>query len=165
MILAIDVDYDNDTNEAWVSGVMFDDIAASTGTVYHSYLEKVVEYIPGEFVKREMPCIQKIIAEHSLKPSIIIVDGYCHFDGQPRLGEHLHNAYPEIAVIGVAKNPLKNKDEGYNVYRGDSARPLYVTASGMDSEEAKGLISNMHGKYRHPTILKLVDQMCRTRQA
>jgi deoxyribonuclease V len=36
---------------------------------------------------------------------------------------------------------------------------LYVTAMGISSEEAKSLIETMHGQYRIPTMLKLVDQL------
>ena len=48
-----------------------------------------------------------------------------------------------------------------SIYRGDSAKPLFVTAVGMTLEEAKAHIASMHGEHRIPTLLRRVDQLCR----
>ena len=68
----------------------------------------------------------------------------------------------DIPVIGVAKNSFATIDKlRREVYRGESSKPLYVTALGIDLDKASQFIADMHGAFRMPTILKLVDQHCR----
>jgi len=43
------------------------------------------------------------------------------------------------------------------VVRGVSRRPLFVTTAGINAEEAAKGVQAMHGPYRIPTLLKLVD--------
>ncbi len=38
---------------------------------------------------------------------------------------------------------------------------LYITSIGIAQVKAKEHIQQMHGKYRFPTLLKLVDSSCR----
>ena len=46
--------------------------------------------------------------------------------------------------------------------RGGGARALWVTAIGLDADEAAERVRRMHGTYRLPTLLKHVDQLCRS---
>lgn len=90
MILAVDVNYDQ--KRARAAGVLFSNwTAAQPYSKFISILDEVKEYIPGEFYKRELPCILKLINEHKLRPQIIIVDGYVYLDGntKPGLGKYL----------------------------------------------------------------------------
>jgi deoxyribonuclease V len=64
-------------------------------------------------------------------------------------------------VIGVAKTAFKASKSESEVFRGESEKPLYVTAIGIKDQVAKSHISSMHGKYRIPTLLKLADSECR----
>jgi deoxyribonuclease V len=48
------------------------------------------------------------------------------------------------------------------VRRGDSQKPLYVTAAGVSAEDAASRISEMHGPFRIPTLLKQVDTLARS---
>ena len=47
------------------------------------------------------------------------------------------------------------------VLRGDSSRPLFVTAAGMNPHGAAELVRGMHGPHRVPTLLKRADQLAR----
>ena len=47
------------------------------------------------------------------------------------------------------------------VLRGESLKPLFVTAVDMELEEARNAVLSMHGKYRIPTFLKEVDGLRR----
>jgi deoxyribonuclease V len=93
---------------------------------------------------------------------VILIDGYVWLesDKSPGLGAAL---YAELnrstPVIGVAKSRYKNSDVAYEVMRGSSARPLYITAVGIDQRVAAAKIVKMHGKHRLPTLLKKVDQL------
>lgn len=163
MILAVDVRYWEKC--AAVAGVGFaewrDDYPE---TELVTFIEVPAAYQPGQFYKRELPCILKLIQEHDLHPECIVVDGFVYLDGssKPGLGSHLYHALDgEVPVIGVAKSPFKGIAPEYQVYRGTSKKPLYVTALGIDSDKAKELIRKMHGKHRLPTLLKRVDQLCR----
>ena len=68
------------------------------------------------------------------------------------------------AVIGVAKAAFE-RGNAMPVLRGDSGRPLFVTAAGMNGHEAAELIRGMHGPHRVPTLLKRADQLARRRAA
>ena len=163
--LAVDVDYRDGT--ACAAGVLFDNWADSEprGTV-HSMVDIESDYRPGEFYLRELPCILALIEEHGLAPEVIVVDGYVYLDGpsKPGLGRRLFDALGSKAnVVGVAKNKFRGIADDYAVLRGQSKHPLFVTAEGIDIEAAKKAVRSMHGENRIPTLLKLVDQECRTR--
>ena len=163
MILAVDVGY-----REWgasVAGIAFEKWQdTKESRIFRSKYQPTAEYLPGEFFRRELPCILKLIEEHNLHPDIIIVDGFAYLDGKskPGLGKHLYDALDKDAVvIGVAKKPFQGIDHKCEVYRGKSMTPLYVTSVGMELDEAKQYIQSMYGKYRIPALLKKVDQISR----
>jgi deoxyribonuclease V len=63
-------------------------------------------------------------------------------------------------VVGVAKRPFRGAP-ALEVLRGASARPLYVTAIGIDAAHAADGVRRMHGAHRIPTLLTRVDRLCR----
>jgi deoxyribonuclease V len=163
MILAVDVRYSE--KHAAVAGVVFvgwrDEYPEME---FVSFTEVPAAYEPGQFYKRELPCILKLIQENKLHPECIIVDGFVYLDGFSKagLGKHLYDALGgKVPVIGVAKNHFRGIGSEYEIHRGTSNKPLYVTAAGIDLNKAKEYIRSMHGKYRQPTLLKRVDQVCR----
>lgn len=83
-------------------------------------------------------------------------------DKSPGLGAvlfaQLNHSTP---VIGIAKRRYKKSQVAYKIIRGNSTKPLYITAIGFDQRVAAGKIAKMHGKYRVPTLLKKVDQLSR----
>jgi deoxyribonuclease V len=163
MFLAIDVHYSH--NQANAAGITFNSWQAEKPIDYFtSTITHIAEYEPGSFYKRELPCILRLIEEHTLHPESIVIDGFVFLDGhsKPGLGKYLYDTLEQkTSVIGVAKNPFRDIDEKYKVYRGNSQHPLYVTAVGIDLSLAKEHISSMHGQYRLPTLLKKVDQLSR----
>lgn len=163
MILAVDVDYDD--SSASVAGVMFENWDDEVPEdIYISRVVGVADYVPGSFYKRELPCILALLTEHKLTPEVIVIDGFVYLNGvdEPGLGKHLYDALDgKIAVIGVAKRAFKGIDEKFATYRGGSKNPLYVTAEGVGVRDARRAVETMHGKYRNPTLLKKVDQVCR----
>ncbi|MEZ4826049.1 MAG: endonuclease V [Bacteroidia bacterium] len=125
---------------------------------------EVQEYIPGKFYLRELPPLLAVL--HSVREPLdfIIIDGYCYLsdDHTPGLGHFLYEKLiPPVPVIGVAKNKFGGMNTATEVLRGQSQKPLYITAIGMDVAPAAALIRNMHGVFRIPTLLKLVDQIAR----
>jgi deoxyribonuclease V len=163
MILAVDVHYSATT--AFVAGVSFATWESeSADHEYTSLVKGVADYEPGKFYKRELPCILQLLREHSLEPECIVIDGYVFLDGAsiPGLGKHLYDALnASTPVVGVAKQSFRGIPERYQVLRGNSMRPLYVTAVGMPLAEAKLHVQAMHGDHRIPELLKRVDQLCR----
>lgn len=160
--LAIDVDYTE--NIAFVAGVLF----SSNDDEYHSFKSQVspiADYVSGQFYNRELPCILKLLEEHSLKPDCIIVDGFVYLDEhKPGLGKYLYDALSEkVKVIGVAKNPRGEIPDEFKVYRGESKKPLYVTCEGLDLADACRVIERLQGDFRIPTMLKMADSLCRER--
>ena len=164
MILAVDVHYKG--QKAVVAGVLFekwdDDHPCE---IFMSAASDVEKYVPGEFYKRELPCILKLLEDHNIHPDCIVIDGFVHLDGVGKagLGKHLYDALEGgVSVIGVAKKPFKDISDSFAVDRGRSDKPLYVTSEGIEIETAKKLVATMSGRFRVPTLLKMVDQACRT---
>ncbi len=163
MILAVDVDYRETV--ASVSGICFNDWSDADATqICHSVVSGVEAYEPGRFYRREMPCILQLLREHNLTPDIIVIDGYVSLGDASAagLGMHLFNALDrKIPVIGVAKKPFRGTSADTGILRGNSAKPLYVTAVGISPDQAKRNVLAMHGPHRLPTLLKAVDRACR----
>lgn len=130
--------------------------------------EDVEEYIPGQFYKRELPCILSLLEKIKTQIkeiSCIIIDGFVYLDDEmkPGLGKHLFDALNnEIPVIGVAKTNFATVEK-YKLLlkRGNSDTPLYISSVGIDMETAYDLIQKMHGGFRIPTLLKKVDNLTR----
>ena len=129
---------------------------------YNEILEGVEEYQPGQFYKRELPCIMSLLRQIDIATlGCIVIDGYTVLDdhGKNGLGGHLFCALDKkIPIIGVAKSNFFALNNGkIELFRGKSQRPLYITAIGLDVEDAAQKIFEMHGEFRIPTLLKLVD--------
>ncbi|MFZ5637675.1 MAG: endonuclease V [Pseudomonadota bacterium] len=163
MILAVDVHYPE--RGAIAAALAFDDWTSPTPTAtYVSRFADVEAYAPGAFYRRELPCILGLLQEYGLSPDCIVIDGHAFLDDEGRagLGKHLFDALQgRIPVIGVAKSAFAGTSADAAVLRGNSARPLYVTAVGLPQEEAKAHVRAMHGAHRIPTLLKRVDRQCR----
>lgn len=163
MILAIDVHYS--VNGSTAAGVGFANWESSTPLqTYVSSLSSVVEYIPGQFYQRELPCILNLLREHALNPRLILVDGYVFLDGKsrPGLGKYLFDALGEqVPIVGIAKTAFSGIDQEFQVVRGNSIRPLFVTCVGVELAFAKTCVQKMQGSYRIPSMLKAADQLCR----
>jgi deoxyribonuclease V len=120
------------------------------------------EYVPGEFYKRELPLLLAVINDLSLRPSMLVIDGYVWLGptSEPGLGAHLfaalHSATP---IVGIAKSRYRDDTWSERVYRGESRRPLYVTAAGCETAKAAALVSGMHGEHRIPTLLQKADRL------
>ena len=163
MKLAVDVYYDKD--RALVAGMVFDDRADGSQRSSHaSFVDHVSEYIPGQFYRRELPCILRLLDEHALAPEYILIDGYVYLDGhsRPGLGKYLYDVLQhKVKIIGIARNPSMSITREYEVYRGRSRRPLYVTCAGEQLSVCKRRVETMSGAHRHPALLKQVDQLSR----
>lgn len=159
MIAAFDVKYFDD-GSALSAAVVFNGFEDTEPlSHYTKRIEKVEEYVPGAFYKRELPCIISLLGDIREKIDVIIVDGYVTLGNEPGLGAHLKEAIDDkIAVIGAAKSYFEGSN-AIKVYRGKSKNPLYVSSAGIGSEEAARLISGMHGENRIPTLLKAADRL------
>lgn len=160
MIFAVDVSYQD--NSAFVAGILFRTWESSSIDVVHAQkIDFVAEYEPGSFYKRELPCILAILNVIDGEIDTIVIDGYVTLGAEKEygLGMHLWDALGHrIPIIGVAKNYFKGTPHSCEILRGESSKPLFITSVGIDLEEAKMNILNMHGKHRIPDLLKIVDQ-------
>ncbi len=163
-VVCVDVDY-RDT-AAVAAGVWFRSWEASEPEVeVVTALDEVAPYQPGEFYRRELPCVLAVL-ERGPAVEVVVVDGYVWLGpGRAGLGAHLYQVLSErTVVIGVAKSRFAGATDAVPVCRGDSRSPLYVTAAGVSAEEAAGWVARMHGPFRIPTMLKRVDQLARGRK-
>lgn len=163
-ILATDTHYFED--KAQCVAVVFDWSDTLPKTVYKTTIEHIAPYEPGQFYKRELPCIMAVLEQVDLSCiEAIIVDGhvYTSDDGKPGLGAHLFRAINDsIPIIGVAKSFFRNNAQlTREVLRSESKKPLYVSAVGTPLDEVVNRIKNMPGCYRMPDMLKHLDQLTR----
>jgi len=131
---------------------------AATATILVAETE---QYRPGEFYLRELPPI-RTVCRHAGPFALIVVDGYVDLDpqGRPGLGAHVHAEFG-APVIGVAKTAYRTATHAAQIRRGQSARPLYITAAGLTIADAAGLVENMAGPFRIPDALRTVDRLAR----
>ena len=166
---AIDVDYGESTQGATAACVLFAEWRDRAATIEHRIqISRVADYQPGQFYKRELPCILEVLEQVKVAkqatPEIVLVDGHVWLErpGDPGLGAHLHAALAEkIPVIGVAKSAFKGSTHARQVLRGQSQKPLFVTAIGIDLDVAASHVASMAGQHRLPTLLKRVDALAR----
>lgn len=163
MLLAVDVHYES--RVASVAGVSFRSWQdAEPANIFKIKVKTPSDYQPGAFYRRELPCVLTLIESCQLSPETIIIDGFVYLDKSltPGLGKHLFDELAGRAnVIGVAKSHYKGISHDFEIFRGRSTRPLYVTSEGLALEDAKRCVASMHGKYRIPTLLKIADQESR----
>jgi deoxyribonuclease V len=127
-------------------------------------VERPAPYEPGGFYRRELPGLLSVLARLVEKPSAIVIDGYVWLGDEfrPGLGAYLYEALGRTTeIIGVAKTRFQEGPAVRVIKRGTSLRPLYVTAAGIDLDEAAQRIVELHGEFRTPTLLKKVDRLCR----
>src|SRR5262249_15524362 len=127
------------------------------------HIDKIEPYESGQFYRRELPCLLAVLNPVSEPLEAVVVDGYVWLRDEqtPGLGAHLWEALGKtVPVIGVAKTRFVSAAVALPVTRGNSRRPLYVTAAGIDPTVAVQHIASMHGPFRIPTLLKRVDQLC-----
>jgi deoxyribonuclease V len=164
MLIAVDVQYAE--LAVVTAAVGFIDWSDPTSTLECVLRAKVTPepYEPGAFYKRELPFLLEAIAlvERRRPVEAVVIDGHVWLrEGQPGLGARLHEALgARKAVIGVAKAAFAG-GSAVPVLRGDSSRPLFVTAAGMNAHGAAELVRGMHGPHRMPTLLKRADQLAR----
>ncbi len=163
MIAALDVQYGPDVAAA--AYVTFDAWTDPFPTTEHSaIIHGVEDYTPGEFRRRELPCLLAALRQLPAPPNLVVIDGYVWLDSEGRrgLGSFLFEALGEaIPVIGVAKTAFLGSTHAIAVVRGASLRPIFVTSAGIPADEAAKLVHSMHGAHRLPTLLKRVDTVCR----
>lgn len=171
MLACLDVDYRPNGSavaaclgfEAWTSPRATNEWIARVPTV--------APYEPGALYRRELPCLLAALEEARRAFDVIVVDAYVTLDasGAPGLGAHLYAALHHLSwgarsiVVGVAKTAYATAKTAIPVLRGESKRPLWVSAAGMDPTVAAAHVAAMHGASRIPTLLRDVDRAARTR--
>ena len=157
---AVDVHYLPDGG-ARAALVMAEDarFARITGE-YVVTVDQVSPYRPGHFYERELPAVHAVLVGHV--PGLLVVDGYVDLDphGRPGLGAHAHARF-DVPVIGVAKTAFATATHAVAIRRGSATRSLYVTAVGLDLDQAAELVTAMAGPFRLPDALRRVDALAR----
>lgn len=122
---------------------------------------EVQPYQPGQLYLRELPALHAAL-DGLTGMALLVVDGYADLDpdGRPGLGAHAQAEFG-VPVIGVAKTAFRTATHAIPVLRGTSARPLYVTATGMARADAAELVRQMAGRHRMPDALRRVDTLAR----
>ncbi len=145
--------------------------AESPVSTYVQDIETVEPYEPGNFYRRELPCLLSVLRLLPALPATIVVDGYVWLSSgdRPGLGARLYDALGRgTSVVGIAKTAFAGVESCASVvpvFRGTSQNPLFVTAVGMEPGIAAQCVSRMAGKYRIPDIVRIADRLSRSRAA
>ncbi|AKJ06704.1 endonuclease V [Archangium gephyra] len=162
MLACMDVDYRTEVTVA--ACVLFRDWADAAEASHLVERGPPAEpYEPGQFFRRELPHLLKVLAGVPEPLETVVIDGYVWLgEERPGLGAHLYEALGRrVPVIGVAKTAFHSSQFAVPVLRGQSQRPLFVTAVGVEAGAAAECVRRMHGASRLPTLLNRVDRLCR----
>lgn len=163
MILAFDTYYFD--NKAKTVCLEFNNWNEDKNFKIHSeIIDNVSEYIPGEFYRRELPCIISLLNQIDLENiEAIVVDGFVYLDDKKKygLGGYLYEKLnKQIPIIGVAKTNFASIEKNKKpLFRGDSIKPLFITSIGIDLQDAFQKVESMAGEFRMPTLLKELDRL------
>ena len=164
MVVVIDVDYREKSRQGHAAGVIAESILAEKETgVAAATVEEIEDYVPGQFYRRELKCVDAVLRQLPLEDlELIVVDGYADSGSTEKaLGAWVYEKYG-VPVIGVAKNKYKKcLVANTEVLRGGSSKPLHVTAMGIAHETAKDFVAKMSGQFRLPDLIKLADKCAR----
>lgn len=164
-VVVLDVAYDDENASARAAAVVANAIVGGSVVDVVDVVVNVAgvaPYVPGAFFARELPCLLAALAQISLDDHVLMIDGYVVLDeaGRAGLGQHLHEATGR-AVIGVAKSSFRGSTFARAVRRGSATRPLYVTAVGVDINDAAAAVAAMAGRDRLPSLVLRADQLAR----
>jgi deoxyribonuclease V len=161
VLCAVDVHYEPDRARA--ACAVFRDWSSASAE-YERVLEApaAAPYVPGQLFRRELPPLLAILRALDPPPAVVLVDGYVWLDADRTagLGAHLHLALGSIPVVGVAKTEYRGAPAAL-VLRGASAKPLFVSAIGLEPAAAADGVRRMHGPNRLPTMLQRADHLAR----
>src|SRR5689334_20620675 len=90
MITALDVYYGVKEPHATSAAVVFanwDD--ALPASEYIAHVEGIQPYIPGQFFRRELPCLLAVLEKIREPLEAIVVDSHVTLGAAPGLGQHL----------------------------------------------------------------------------
>ena len=161
MICIVDVHYEPDRVTAAAVGAEWTDEVATIEVVVRTP-GPAADYNPGAFYERELPYLLAIL-ERMPPVEVVVVDGYVWLGpDHPGLGWHLHHARGG-PVIGIAKTQFAGAISN-DIIRGDSTRPLHITAIDYDPTAAAEHVRLMHGEHRIPTLVRRADALARGRQ-
>lgn len=164
LIAALDVAYAEAAGLAAAACVRAADwSAAAPLDVATAVSAGLAPYEPGAFYKRELRALLAAL-ERAPPADILLVDGYVWLDGAgaPGLGARLYEALGRRRpVVGLAKSALAKDMHSTPVLRGQSRRPLHVTAVGLDLAAAAAAVARMPGEGRLPALVKRCDRAAR----
>ena len=150
-ITFVDVDYKG--SGALASCVLTESWEAESPTsTYIRDIEAVEPYEPGNFYRRELPCIVSVLRMLPLLPEIVVVDGYVWLSSvdRPGLGARLYEALGRgTPVVGIAKTAFKGVESCtrvVRVLRGTSRNPLFITAVGIEPDVVAQCVRRMTEK-------------------
>lgn len=161
-IAVLDVAYDDARRSARVAAVVADGFTADDGRAVVADVDDVSPYVSGAFYERELPCLLALLPKLELTNHLLVIDGYVVLDedGAAGLGLHLHRATGR-PVIGIAKTRFRGSTFATEVHRGTGRRPLWVTAAGVDIDDAAASVAAMAGADRRPTLVVRADHLAR----
>ena len=166
--IAIDTFYTSDN--AYTVGVIFSKWTDREPLeIIRSQIVPPFPYVPGQFYKRELPCILDLLKGITLSEfDTILIDGYIWLRDNSGeilegLGSHLWDALPKtsgLSLVGVAKSKFgKSEEISAPIIRGTGITPLYVQAVGkLGNREAGELVRGMYGANKLPYLLHLLDE-------
>jgi deoxyribonuclease V len=112
VIAALDAHYDEDASTGTRGAVVFEHWDDGEPIAeYTAECSGVEPYVPGQFFKRELPCLLAVLEILREPLNAIVIDGYVNMGEKPRLGMNLWEALDKkIPIIRVAKTRFHSAD-------------------------------------------------------
>jgi len=133
-------------------------------------LETRFPFIPTYFSYREMPFVERLLKNASMKPSVVLLDGQGILH-PARCGLASHaGVVCDVPTIGVAKGHLYSKVSGKEVFvdgecrgmtvcSGAATQPLFVSPGHRVSLGSSVEIVKKMSRLKHPEPLRLAHQL------
>lgn len=162
LVGVVDVHYRPDESASTALCVYSDATCTNVVQDVRTFRSHVAPYVPGEFFRRELPCVEDaVLASPPL--SLLIIDGYATLDaaGRSGLGVHLHQRLG-LPIIGIAKTRYQSATHAIEVARGLGTKPVYVTScGGLGLHAAAAIVTTMAGSFRLPDAARRADRLAR----
>ena len=119
MIAAFDVHYLE--NRCAAAAILFSDYSdAEPAATYTQLLPRAADYIPGEFFRRELPCILTLLTHITQALDEMIVDGYVMLGNKPGLGMYLFKSLDWAMIEGRSNDRGLTEGRSFKMTEGRS---------------------------------------------
>ena len=115
--------------------------------------------LPEDSDDRELHCFKTIVRRIKPRPECVLLD----LSLNNLIVERFYNLFKGMMpVIGMSQVRLKNSDNQVGIFRKGAKKPLFVSVAGLDDEDSKLRIQQMHGDVILPEMMRLSSYLAKS---